>query len=172
MLVAVGTGVSVGVGGEVGTGGTVAEGSGMEVGDGGMMEVAVGVGVLVAVGVLVTVGVCPGASTSHSSGRKSPSRELKVTLSLLSGRNTKLKRPLPVMWAVTLYSTQLFDPIAPTLSKAAVVGSGWLLQVIPVSSQLLEVPNMAGPSEVLLVARSRKVAFWITPVTPVTLKRR
>lgn len=139
VMVAVGVLVGVSVGSGVLVGVLVAAGAGVSVGVN--VGVAVGglVGVAVGVGVFVGVGVGTEAKVNTSCGGGLPSREVKVTPFVLSGRSTKLYVPLPVIWAVTLYSAQVLAVIAATLAIAPLVGAGRLFQVRPVSVQVLSV---------------------------------
>lgn len=144
------TGVFVGVG--VFSGVLVAAGVLLGVGEGPGVGVPVGVlvgagsdvfvGVLVGAGggVFVGVAVGPDANVSTSCGGEAPSRELKVTPFVLSGRSTKSKVPLPVTYPVTLYSAQVLAVAVPRLKSTPVVGAGRLFQVMPVSVQVLLVP--------------------------------
>ena len=113
---------------------------GVAVGSGVLVGVGVGPAVGVAVGMGVLVGVGPATKVNTSSGGEPPSRESNLTPLLLSGRNTKLYVPLPVIWDVRSYSVQVPAVIASTLSITPVVGAGRLFQVIPFSVQLLSVP--------------------------------
>jgi len=73
---------------------------------------------------------------------------------------------------VTVYSTQVFVPIAPLSSTAPLVGAGRVLQVIPVSAQVLLVAYTAGPLAVPEVTNTRSLALCTAPDTPLTVKRR
>ena len=89
---------------------------------------AVAVGVTVGVGVDVSVAVEVGVeaivavrvlwiSTTNCGGGV-PSREEKVTPSVLSATNANVYVPFPVTREVTLYSTHVLVPKAPLLSTA------------------------------------------------------
>jgi hypothetical protein len=139
-LVSVGLGVDVNVCDAVGV--LVSVGVSVSAGEVcvGVRGVAVGMvwvakGVNVAVNVAVSVAVEFNVTTS--SGGRLPSREENVTPSLLSAASTNVYVPLPVIKALTLYSTQVFVPIEPLLSRALVVRAGRLFQVMPVSVHVL-----------------------------------
>jgi hypothetical protein len=121
---------------------------GVEVFNGVLVRVGVLVGVaegpmvavFVGVAVLVGVFVGPEAKVSTSWGGELPSRESNLMPSLLSGNNTKLYVPFPVIEAVRLYSAQVLAVAAARLAIAPVVAAGRLFQMIPVSVQVLSVP--------------------------------
>jgi hypothetical protein len=130
-----------------------------------------GTGVSVAVAVLVAVAVGPVMVDITSCGGGLPSREVNLTPSALSGCNKRLYVPLPVINAVRSNSIQVPVSTAPILAITFVVGAGRLFQVIPVSVQLLSVPETVGPFDEPLTTNIRKVAFWTTVVRPETEKR-
>jgi hypothetical protein len=98
-----GVAVFVGVGPEVGV--PVAVGLGPEVG----VRVGVVVNAAVAVGVLAVYVIT-------SCGGLLPSREEKITSSVLSPTSTNVKVPFPDTSGVTLYSVQVFGEMAALLS--------------------------------------------------------
>jgi len=83
--------------------------------------------------------------------------------------------PLPVTRGVTSYSTQVFVPKAPLLSKAPLNSAGWVFQVIPPvpdSIQLLSARYTAGPFTVPLVEQyTRNLTRWMGPLIPLAVKR-
>src|SRR5512142_1166596 len=99
-----------------------------------------------------------------SCGGRLPSRAENLTLSLLSPASTKLYVPFPATRVETSYSTQVFFGMAPLLSTAPLVRAGRLLQVSPVSVQVLPVAYTAGPFFVAsVVLYTRKRTLWIGP---------
>ena len=120
--VAVAVGVEVGV--AVGKPEAVAVGVFVEV----IVRVFVGVGVDVSVAVEVGVEVIVAVrvlwiSTTNCGGGV-PSREEKVTPSVLSATNANVYVPFPVTREVTLYSTHVLVPKAPLLSTAPLNRAG------------------------------------------------
>jgi hypothetical protein len=97
-----------------------------------MVRVAVGVDVEVTVGVRVSVTVAVNVEVTgnplwvvmSSCGGVVPSREEKVTPSLLSATNANVYMPFPLTKELTLYSTQEFVAIAPLLSNAPLKRAG------------------------------------------------
>jgi hypothetical protein len=136
-----------------------------------------GVDVRVAVEVEVDVGVPVSVLwvVMSSCGGVVPSREEKVTPSVLSATKANVYVPFPLTKAVTLYSTQEFVAIAPLLSNAPLKRTGWVFQVtppVPDSIQLLFAKYAAGPFAVpLVVQKTRNFALWIDPLMPLILKR-
>src|SRR5215212_3987654 len=88
------------------------------------VNVDVALGVSVEVAVRVNVAVAPGVEVAvdtpwvviTSCGGVAPSREEKVTPSLLSATSANVYVPLPLTKEVTLYSTHVLVPNAPLLS--------------------------------------------------------
>jgi hypothetical protein len=137
------------------------------------VRVRVGVPVNMAVRVAVTVEPLPVSTTSC--GAVVPSREEKVTPSLLSATRAKVKVPLPLTSEVTLYSTQALALKAPLLSTAPLRRAGWVFHVtppVPDSVQALLARWTAGPLAVPFVEqKTRRVARWTGPVMPLVVKR-
>src|SRR5919199_4036740 len=89
-------------------------------------------------------------------GGVEPSREEKVTPSLLSATNAKVYVPFPLTNVVTSYSTQELVAIAPLLSTTPLSRAGCVFQVtppVPDSIQLLSARYAAGPLLVPLVVQ-------------------
>jgi len=88
------------------------------------VEVAVDVRVNVAVAIGVEVTVDTPWVVITSCAGVVPSREEKVTPSLLSATRAKVYVPLPLIKEVTLYSTHVFVPKAPLLSTTPPIKAG------------------------------------------------
>jgi hypothetical protein len=142
--VCVGVGVFVGV--DVGVCVDVGTPVGVCVAVGVFVRVIVGVAVRVGVDVPVELGVNVAVAVgilwvwTTSCGDVVPSREEKVTPSVLSATSANVYVPLPVTREVTLYSTHALVPKAPTLSAIPLSKAGFVFQVtppVPDSIQLL-----------------------------------
>lgn len=83
---------------------------------GDIVPVAVAVGVLLGVVVAVKVGVNPLVVSTINCGGALPSREEKVTPSVLSATRANVYVPLLLTSDVTSYSTHVFVPKVPLLS--------------------------------------------------------
>jgi hypothetical protein len=88
------------------------------------VDVGVDVGVAVEVGVEVIVAVRVLWVSMTNCGGVVPSREEKITPSVLSATSANVYVPLPVTREVTLYSTHVFVPMAPLLSTAPLNKAG------------------------------------------------
>jgi hypothetical protein len=79
--------------------------------------------------------------------------------------------PFPLTAAVTSYSTQLPEAIAPWSDSAPPIRAERFVQLMPASVQPEVVTYAAGPSAVAFEAKTRSLALLTWPPTPVTEKR-